>query len=198
MKVIGLTGGIASGKSAASGYLSKVHHLPVIDADHIAKNVSERQDILQAIAAQLGPEMLDTSGKLDRKKMGQLIADDPNAKAVLDSIMHPAIEAEVCAAISACRERKESVVIYDCPLLFETHNERFTDEVLLISVEEDVRIHRLMARDGIDEAYARKKIAIQMPEAEKAAKSQYIVDNSGTPEDLHCQLDQLVEKWEMK
>ena len=192
MKIIGLTGGIASGKSAVSTILKDKYHLPVVDADVLAREaVAPGSPGIAAIAEAFGPGVIAADGSMDREKMGALMRADAGVRARLNAITHPLVEAAYEQAIAAYAAQGEAVVIYDCPLLFEARQEERVDTVLLVTADEATRTSRIMTRDGCDLETARQKIAIQMPEADKMARADAIIYNDGTLENLeacvaHC------------
>lgn len=193
---IGITGSIASGKSVLTAYLLGLGY-PVIDADAIAADlVRPGSDTLRQIAEAFGDDVLQPDGALDRDKLGQLVFKDEVARRKLNDLMHPAI-------IRAMMELSESfhgLVFYDIPLLFEEYdaikaNGLEFDAIWLVDADEEVQLARLMARDNIDEAYAREKIASQMPLAEKKSRAQAVFDNSGDLMNLYNQVDEALEAW---
>ncbi|MGL6293735.1 dephospho-CoA kinase [Eubacterium aggregans] len=196
MKVIGLTGGIASGKSTVSRILREEFGIPIVDADQISRDVvSPGGAALERIAEAFGSECLMPEGGLDRKRMGALICEDPKAKNRLDGILHPVIEHHVENIIADYRARGTDLIVYDCPLLIEARQERFVDSVALVVTDIALRVQRLMKRDGIAEDEARKKIAIQMSDGDKERYADFLISNDGDEEALREALSQLVMHW---
>lgn len=195
MKVIGLTGGIASGKSTVSKILAEKYQFKIIDADKISRELTKQEDVLLMISEKIGKDVLNNNRQLNRKKMGELICKRPEIKKILEDILHPLIERSVCNKIRLYQKKGEQIIIYDCPLLFETNNERHTDAVLLVTADEAVRLKRLTERDHLDRENAQKRIAIQMSDAEKIKKSDYILYNNTSLEDLEKELDTIVLNW---
>ena len=193
---IGITGSIASGKSVLTAYLLGLGY-PVIDADAIAADlVRPGSDTLKEIAETFGDDMLDSDGALDRDKLGQLVFKDEDARLKLNDLMHPAI---ICAMVDLS-ENFHGLVFFDIPLLFEEYdaikaNGLEFDAVWLVDADEEVQLARLMARDNIDEAYAREKIASQMPLEEKKSRAHAVFDNSGDLMNLYNQVDEVLEAW---
>lgn len=191
---IGITGSIASGKSVLTAYLLGLG-FPVIDADAIARDlVQPGSETLKQIVETFGEDMIQSDGNLDRDKLGKRVFKDEDARRKLNQLMHPAI---VCAMLDLS-ENFHGPVFYDVPLLFEHFDELKAsglafDAIWLVDANEEVQLARLMARDGIDEAYAKEKIASQMPLAEKKEKATVIFDNSGDLMNLYNQVDDALE-----
>lgn len=191
---IGITGSIASGKSVLTAYLLGLG-FPVIDADAIARDlVQPGSETLKQIAETFGEDMIQSDGNLDRDKLGKRVFKDEDARLKLNQLMHPAI---ACAMLDLS-ENFHGPVFYDVPLLFEQFDELKAsglafDAIWLVDANEEVQLARLMARDGIDEAYAKEKIASQMPLAEKKEKATVIFDNSGDLMNLYNQVDDALE-----
>lgn len=191
---IGITGSIASGKSVLTAYLLGLG-FPVIDADAIARDlVHPGSDTLKEIADIFGEDMILSDGNLDRDKLGKRVFSDEDARNRLNDIMHPAI----VRAMIDLSENFHGLVFYDVPLLFEQIDDikesglEF-DAIWLVDANEDVQLARLMARDGIDEAYAKEKIASQMPLEEKKKLATVVFDNSGDLMNLYNQVDDALE-----
>lgn len=193
---IGITGSIASGKSVLTAYLLGLGY-PVIDADAIAADlVRPGSDTLKEIAETFGDDVLQSDGALDRDKLGQLVFKDEDARRKLNDLMHPAI----IRAMVDLSENFHGLVFFDIPLLFEEYdaikaNGLEFDAVWLVDANEEVQLARLMARDNIDEAYAREKIASQMPLEEKKSRAHAVFDNSGDLLNLYNQVDEVLEAW---
>ena len=188
MIIAGLTGGIASGKSTVSGFLSDAG-AQVIDADQIAREVVKPGTPgYDAILAFFGPTILMPGGEIDRKRLGEIIFNDPDKKARLDAIVHPLVferSAERIAQIAA--QTPDAVVIMDIPLLFEAGMESDLAEVIVVYVPEKLQLERLMNREGIDEQPAMTRIRSQMPIEEKRRRATVVIDNSGTTFDSRRQ-----------
>lgn len=191
---IGITGSIASGKSVLTAYLLGLG-FPVIDADAIARDlVHPGSETLKKIAEIFGDDMIQSDGNLDRDKLGKRVFTDEDARNRLNEIMHPAI----VGAMLDLSENFHGLVFYDVPLLFEQiddikGNGLDFDAIWLVDADEDVQLARLMARDNIDEAYAKEKIASQMPLEEKKKLATVVFDNSGDLMNLYNQVDDALE-----
>ena len=188
MIIAGLTGGIASGKSTVSRFLSEAG-ARIIDADKIAREVvSQGSPGYDAILSFFGRTVLLPDGEIDRKRLGEIIFNDPEKKACLDSIVHPQVferTAEMICQISA--QTPDAVVIMDTPLLLEAGMERDLAEVIVVYVPEILQLERLMKRDGIDKQAAMARIRSQMPIEEKRKRATVVIDNSGTMSDSRRQ-----------
>ncbi|WP_195268415.1 dephospho-CoA kinase [Eubacterium sp. 1001713B170207_170306_E7] len=190
MKIIGLTGGIASGKSTVSAIFREDYSLPVIDADLLSREaVLPGSPGMRQIEAAFGPEVILPDGSLNRSRMGGLICDDDAARDRLNSILHPAIKDLYHASLDRLRQNGRPLVIYDCPLLIEAGQRGEVDEVLLVVTDEETRLKRIMQRDGVDQGLAKKKIDIQMPDEKKMKLADTILYNNGTLDELKSCLD---------
>jgi dephospho-CoA kinase len=182
MKIVGLTGGIASGKTMVSDYLLSLG-APVVDADVISRRLTEPgQPALLAIAAVFGEEYLDENRRLKRKELGRLIFGDKTSRLKLNQILHPLIREAVNQELARYEKAGFPAVVLSAPLLLEGGMDRTTDEVWLVALEPEEQLRRLMARDGIDGEEGRKRLAAQSSLADKLAKAHRIIDNNGSPE----------------
>lgn len=179
MKIIGLTGGIASGKSTVSQILKELGCI-IIDADKIARKVVEPGEAtLQNIVKEFGPIVLSSDGTLNRKALGNIVFKDPAKLKALNSIIHPEIKRVILKEIQKIREVKsDSTVIFDAAVLLESGMDELVDEVWLVYVDYGTQLKRLMERDAIDEAQADARIKSQMPVEDKIRRSDRIIDNT--------------------
>jgi dephospho-CoA kinase len=183
MRVIGLTGGIASGKSTVAGFFREQGGV-VIDADDLSREVVRPgSDTLKRIAAAFGAEMLLPDGNLDRKRLGQLVFLDAAQRRRLEEITHPAIKRLAAERISRLASEGHRVVFYMAPLLIEAGATDRVDEVWVVSVRPEIQLERLMRRDAIGRTEAARIIASQMPLSEKERHGRIVIDNSGTLDD---------------
>ncbi|MBB6214930.1 dephospho-CoA kinase [Anaerosolibacter carboniphilus] len=189
MNVIGLTGGIASGKSTATNILRKYGY-PVVDADVIAREiVAVGEPALKEIEEYFGKEILNSDGSLNRKHLGSIVFSDPNKLKVLNEITHKRINDKIMNKIEVYAKEKEyDVVFLDAALLIEMNMRQLVDEIWLISVDEETQCKRLMDRDGIDLEDAKRRINSQMTLEEKKNFADVIIDNSGTYSELEEKL----------
>ena len=194
MKVIGLTGGIASGKSTAARILGDLG-ASVIDADQLARDaVQPGTAALAAIVAAFGAEVLQADGDLDRVVLGKRVFASPEARRTLEMIVHPEIRRLARLKLQALKESGAQVVFYMAPLLIEAGADTFCDEIWVIDVDESTQLHRTTARDSLSAVEARQRTAAQMPLAEKAGRADVVIENRGTTEDLAEQLKCLWEE----
>ena len=191
MKIYGLTGGIASGKSTVSRMLRELG-AQVLDADVIAREVVEPGTPgLQAVAERF-PGVLDAEGRLDRAKLGARVFGDPQERAALNALLHPLIGQQFLLRTQALAELGVERVIYDAPLLIENRLHEAMNGVVLVWVPREVQKARLMGRDGLDEAAAEARLAAQLPLEEKRRHATWLVDNSG---DLGTTRARVEEVW---
>lgn len=188
MFILGLTGGIGSGKTAASDYLAS-KGIVVVDADVVAREVVEPgQPALQAIAERYGNDALLPDGRLNRAWLRQKVFAEPQEREWLESQTHPRIRAAIIHQLQAATS---AYAILVSPLLFESGQYQLTQRTLLIDVSEALQVERASQRDQNDAEQIRRIIAAQMSGADKRAKADDIADNSQDLEHLHQQLDQL-------
>jgi len=178
LRLIGLTGGIGTGKSTVARLLS-ARGIPVIDADQLARvAVEPGQPALDDIRA-AWPGVITADGRLDRKALGALVFADPQARQRLESILHPRIAELAQQRASALALAGHAAAFYEASLLVETGRYRELDGMVVVDAPEDVRIARVAARDGLSPEQVRARIAAQAPMSEKRRLASFIVDNSG-------------------
>jgi len=183
--VVGVTGGIGSGKSAATDYLAGLG-ITVVDADLASRVIMEPgRPALAAVAEHFGADILLGDGNLDRAKLRTLVFADPAARQWLEALTHPLIGEEIMAQIAASNS---VYTILSSPLLLETSQKQLCDLTVVIDVPESVQLERAMARDSNDEDQIRRIMAAQMQREERLRLADRVVDNSGTLEELHEQL----------
>lgn len=179
MFVVGLTGGIASGKSTVSKMLRQLG-AAICDADKIAKELQEAgTEVWQEITHTFGPDILLNDGSLNRQALGEIVFNDNDARQKLDSIVHPKVMERVNMVIAESNAR---VVIVDAPLLIEAHMTAMVDEVWVVSVSEQLQLKRLMQRNNLDEREALARLRSQMPLSDKLKYADKVIDNSGSIE----------------
>jgi dephospho-CoA kinase len=178
--IIGLTGGIASGKSTVSALLVN-KGARLVDADVIAREVMlPGHEVLAAAVKQFGGEILFPDGTLNRAKLGEIVFQDPVALQTLNNLTHPAIRQEMKDRMySMEQEEPERLIIVDIPLLFESGLDNLFHEILVIYVPYEVQITRLMGRNGLSLEQAEARLNVQMDIELKRNKANYIIDNSG-------------------
>lgn len=188
LHIIGLTGGIASGKSTVSAYLRRLG-ATVVDADVLAREaVAPGSDGLAAVVAQFGDDMLTPDGALDRRRLGEVIFNDAEARKRLNAIVHPYVRRRMQEEIAAAAAAGRSAVVLDIPLLFEGGLNEMCDEVWVVLADVAQQRARLQARDGFDAAAADARIAAQWPLAEKAKLATVVIDNRGTIAETEAQV----------
>lgn len=182
---IGLTGGIASGKSAAARKLESLGAV-VLDADEAARRAVEPgSEGLERIAECFGADMLKADGSLDRSRLGAKVFSDGTALQRLNGILHPLIRKELeRGALEAESEDPGRIVVLDVPLLIECGWQDMADEIWLVTAPAEARVRRIMARDGLDEAGARRRIAAQMTDEEKLPYADHVIQNGGDIEEF--------------
>ncbi len=192
--VLGLTGGIASGKSTVAEIFLDLGAV-VVSADALARKVVEPGSaVLAEIASVFGSRVLDKEGSLNRKVMAELIFRDAKARTVLNRITHPAIARMADHEFQEYEKSGASLIVYDAPLLFEARAEGQVDKILLVTIDPTEQLRRLMARDGLGREQALARISSQMPQAVKAARADYFIDNSGSLEETRRQVRELMER----
>ncbi|MDF2722333.1 MAG: dephospho-CoA kinase [Paenibacillus sp.] len=196
---IGLTGGIACGKSTVSAMLVARGAI-LIDADQIARVVVlPGSPALAEIAERFGEELLLADGSLNRKALGAIVFQDASARRDLEHILHPRIRATMRERMEqANRDTPDKLVVVDVPLLFESKLQAMFDETLLVYVPRQVQLMRLMARDKLTEEQAESRLKAQMPIEDKRELADTIIDNSGTLEQTEKQVGEFYMRKEME
>lgn len=186
---IGLTGGIASGKSTVSNYLATVHQLPVLDADRYAREaVQQHSLILARIAERYGPQVILPGKHLNRERLGQIVFDNAEERRWLESQIHPYVRQCFSDTIAALPD--EPILVLVIPLLFEADLQDFVDEIWVVNCTPAQQLARLMARSSLSEAEAQSRIEAQMSLAQKCDRADFVLQNTTTPAHLHRQVDQ--------
>jgi dephospho-CoA kinase len=192
MRVLGLTGGIGSGKSVVAQLFATLG-VVVIDADQVAREVVQPgQPALKEIAATFGPGVLLPDGRLDRPKLASIIFTDPAERAKLDAITHPRIRTRMDELIKAQRSGP-GVLIVDIPLLYENKRTSSVEKVIVVWVDPQTQLRRIQDRDGLSADAARQRIAAQMPLDAKRAHADHVIDNSGSREDTRRQVEAIYQ-----
>lgn len=191
--VLGLTGGIASGKSTVAALLTELG-ARVVCADTLAREVvAPGTPGLAAVLARFGAEYLNAEGGLDRSRLGRLVFADPEARRDLEAILHPLIRRAFADAVARIRaEAPDAVVVYDAPLLIEAGADREVDRVIVVAVDEGVQVRRLMARDGLSADEARARIRAQLPPAERLRHADVVIDGTAPRERIRERLAALL------
>jgi dephospho-CoA kinase len=180
---VGLTGGVASGKSTVSAMFVELGAV-VVDADVLAREVvAPGTPGLASVVAEFGPQVLAADGSLDRAKLGAIVFADPSRRAALEGIIHPLVRAR--AADLEAGAPAGSVVVHDIPLLAETGQAASFEAVIVVDVPSEVQIERTVRERGWSPDEARARIAAQADREDRLAVATYVIDNTGTTEDLH-------------
>jgi dephospho-CoA kinase len=186
---VGLTGGVASGKSTVSGILSELGAV-VIDADLLAREAVDRDtDGLAEVVAAFGPEVLTPAGDLDRPALGALVFADEAKRRTLEAIIHPRVRARAAEIEASAPEG--AVVVHDIPLLAETGQGAAFDAVLVVDVPTELQVERMVRNRGWSPAEAASRIAAQATREERRAIATYVVDNTGTIDDLRRRVSEV-------
>jgi len=189
--VIGLTGGVASGKSTVAAMLRDVG-AEVVDADRIAREIVEPgQPALREIVEFFGSEVLGPDGRLDRKRLANRVFADASARRRLEQITHPRITAESERRFEALRARGVGIAIYEAALLVETGRHQKLDGLIVVVASEAEQLRRLMAREGIDAEEARRRLAAQLPTEAKVALADHVIRCDGPPDQVRPQVTEL-------
>ena len=200
-RVIGLSGGIGTGKSTVAGMLRALGAV-VIDADEIVHRLqAPGAPLLAELAAAFGPDILGADGALDRKRLADRVFADPEARRRLNAIVHPKVGLEMARQLEAARRAGAPLVVLDIPLLFESRaagagatSTLPFDATVLVYAPRAVQIERTVARDGCSVAQAESRIAAQMPFDEKRALAEHVIDNGGALADTERQVRALWER----
>lgn len=189
MKVIGITGGIASGKSLVTKALIDGGYY-VIDTDIIAHELLKDSNVIGELIRTFG-EQVYADGAINRKVLGAIIFEDKNKQKKLNNIIHPLVIKEVERLLSLTNRK---IVFVDVPLLFESGMDELMDAVIVVAVNPKTQLERLCKRDNISKEYAKKKINMQMPLTEKMKLADYIIDNNESIEDTLNQLEAILRR----
>ncbi|MGB0640702.1 MAG: dephospho-CoA kinase [Myxococcota bacterium] len=183
--IVGLTGGIATGKSTVGSELTRLGQT-VIDADQVSRDiVSPGSEALDLIAARFGAHILNTDGSLNREALGTIVFSDKSARESLEQITHPRIRAEIANRVREAFINGAEIVFVEAALLVETGSAALYPCLWVVSCDADTQIDRLIARKGCDAITAKKWIAAQMNMEEKIQHATTVIDNNGSIEDLH-------------
>lgn len=194
MRVFGLTGGIASGKSTVARMFAELG-VPVVDADRVAREVVEPgQPALAEIVAAFGDDVLDGDGRLDRKALGARVFADPEKRVQLNRITHPRIAAATASKLAALGTEGHAIAIYEAALLVENNLQRNFAGLIVVAVNEATQRARLGGRDGFDAAAIDQRLAAQAPLADKLAAATYIVDNNGDVATTRAQVERIYKE----
>jgi len=193
--VIGLTGGIASGKSTVSNMFKKMNII-VIDADVEARlAVMKGEAAYERIVAEFGREILLENGEIDRKKLGSIIFHQADKRQRLNEMTHPEVRKRMLEQVETAKNKDEEVVILDIPLLFESKLNHMVDKTLLVYVDRETQLHRLIERNNLSLVDAEARIQSQMPLKDKVMLADAVINNNGSIDGTKRQLIGLLAEW---
>jgi dephospho-CoA kinase len=191
LKLVGLTGGIASGKSTVARLIAQ-RGIPVLDADQLARQVVEPGQPALAEIGRLWPQAITPDGHLDRRRLGAIVFADRDARARLEAIMHPRIVALADARAAALAAAGHRLAFYEASLLVETGRYRDLDGLVVVTISPESQAARAVARDHMSADEARARIAAQLPLDAKVAQATFVIDNSGAVDATAKQVDRLL------
>ena len=194
MKIVGLTGGISSGKSTVSSYLKQLK-IPVIDADEVARKVVEpNSQGAREIRKTFGSDVFEEDGSLNRQKLGSLIFSNAENRQKLDDLLQPLIKIMILDEIEEYRQKGENMIVLDLPLLFEKQYEELCEDIIVVYISKELQLERLMKRNQYTKQEALSRIDSQLSIEEKRKRATVLLDNQGTIQQLYHQVEQwLVE-----
>lgn len=195
--IIGLTGSIGTGKSTIANHF-KTLHIPVVDADLIARQVVEPgKDAYILIVETFGEQILQEDKTLDRKALGAIVFQDETKRKQLNEIIHPAIRTEMLKQRDSYVQKNVPAVVLDIPLLYESKLTDYVEKIIVVSVDPDVQLKRIVERDNRTETEAKQRINSQIPVSEKAKMADAVIDNNRTISDSHEQLERILTNWQV-
>lgn len=193
--IVGVTGGIASGKSTVARAFAALG-VPWVDADDVAREVVEPgEPALAEIAGRYGERVLQPDGGLNRRALREIVFADESERRWLESVTHPRIRQRIVAHLERLQAEGAPYVLLVSPLLFESGQSELADRCLVIDVPESLQIARTAARDDVDDAQARAIVAAQMPRSERLARADDVIDNTGSEADLAAQVAELDRRY---
>lgn len=194
MLIVGLTGGIASGKSEAARLFRELG-ARVIDADALSREVMEpHSECWQGVTAAFGDAIIKEDSRIDREKLAAIVFTDPEKRLQLNALVHPVILQKIDEMVAAiAEEEQEALVVIDAPLLVETGIHRTCDRVIVVYTGEETQYHRLRKRDGMSREEAQRRIAAQLPLDEKVKIADHVIDNEGSLESLRRRTEEVFE-----
>lgn len=193
--VIGLTGGIASGKSTVSNMLKELA-ITVIDADVEARLAVEKgEPAYQKIVTEFGHDILLSNEEIDRQKLGSIIFHNAEKRQLLNSIVHPEVRKRMNNQVEAAKVSGEQVIVLDIPLLFESKLTHMVEKTLLVYVDKDIQLKRLMERNDLSPEDAEARVKSQMPLSEKVPLADAVINNNGSIAETKKQVIEVLKSW---
>ncbi|MED4401170.1 dephospho-CoA kinase [Metabacillus fastidiosus] len=193
--IIGLTGGIASGKSTVSN-MFKEKNITVVDADQIARDVVEiGKTAYKEIVQHFGKEILNNDETINRAKLGSIIFQSEEERKILNNIVHPEVRKEMMSQTEIAKENKEEIVVLDIPLLYESNLTHLVHKTLLVYVDENVQVKRLMERNNYTYEEAKMRMEAQLSLEDKLKLVDHVINNNGTIGETEEQLNKLINEW---
>ncbi|MED1793285.1 dephospho-CoA kinase [Brevibacillus nitrificans] len=190
--ILGLTGGIATGKSTVTGMLRE-RGIPVIDADQIAREVVEPgKPAYEAIVRHFGREILLEDGQIDRKKLGEVVFSDETERQKLNAIVHPEVRRVMREEAEAAEAGGAEIVFMDIPLLFESKLQHMVEKIAVVYAPADMQLARMIERDELEEEQAQKRLRAQFPIDQKKSEADFLIDNSASREETVKQVEQML------
>ena len=197
IRKVGLTGGIATGKTYVANRLREAG-VPIVDADVLSREVvAPGTPGLAAVRRRFGPDAVRRDGTMDRVRVGQIVFKDKRARLDLEAIIHPAVQKAITQFFNDLPKRTPFAVA-DVPLLFETGRDKEFDVIVVAACPRDVQLRRLMERNKLSKEDAEKRINAQLPIDQKVKKATHVIKTDGTLEDTNAQVDALIEKLKSK
>lgn len=194
MKIIGITGGIGSGKSTVAHLLSEEYHIPIIDADELVRIVSERAEVVSLIQKTFGHKCVTGKCQINRTELARIVFGNETKRKQLNAIIHPLVREEFTRLSEGYRSNGEQFLIYDCPLLIEEKLQHDVDVVVLIYADMQTRIDRIMKRSGMTYEQATARIDAQMDLDDKIPYADIVVYNNASKEQLKDSLKYLFQE----
>lgn len=190
--ILGLTGGIATGKSTVTGMLRE-RGIPVIDADQIAREVVEQgKPAYDAIIGHFGRDILLADGQIDRKKLGEIVFSDESERQKLNAIVHPEVRRVMREEAEAAEKNGASIVFMDVPLLYESKLQYMVEKIVVVYAPATMQLARMMERDELEEEQAQKRLRAQFPIEQKREEADFLIDNSRSREETERQVEDML------
>ena len=195
--LVGLTGGIASGKSTA-GKIFRELGVHMIDADRVSRDlVAPSMPALEEIMEAFGPAILGKDGELDRAALGDMIFADPEKRLSLERILHPPIAGEIDRRVEDLQRKfHEGIIMVDAAITIEVGSQDRYEYLVVVYASEEIQLRRLVERDGIESSEARRRIEAQMPLARKVEYADFVIDNGGSVEELRAEVERVCRELE--